>query len=205
MEDPSSYRARPRRGPGSPPHPTAIARGQRHTRPDADRHLVATSEFPISGQASVVWTRLRGCWARCRRQLSPLSDGASGDEHGNQDQRSRHRRPIYSGGFRTTPGPPFRRDWRGCRDAAIAPLPRPSDTSSGDRDDSRDVFFIVLGRCELPSSRSAAARCRSATSRPEMFGELAAIDGLPRSCTVVALSDTMLAVLLALRRRRDDG
>jgi CRP/FNR family transcriptional regulator, cyclic AMP receptor protein len=31
----------------------------------------------------------------------------------------------------------------------------------------------------------------------EMFGELSAIDGLPRSCSVVALTDTLVAVMSA--------
>jgi CRP-like cAMP-binding protein len=68
----------------------------------------------------------------------------------------------------------------------------------GDQDDSRDVFFIVRGQVRV-TFFSECGREVSFRDLPagEMFGELAAIDGLPRSCTVVALSDTMLAVMSA--------
>ena len=68
----------------------------------------------------------------------------------------------------------------------------------GYRDDSRDVFFVVRGQVRV-TFFSACGREVSFRDLPagEMFGELSAIDGLPRSCTVVALTDTMVAVMSA--------
>jgi CRP/FNR family transcriptional regulator, cyclic AMP receptor protein len=68
----------------------------------------------------------------------------------------------------------------------------------GYRDDSREVFFIVRGQVRV----TFFAECgREVSFRDlpagEMFGELSAIDGLPRSCAVVALSDTMVAAMSA--------
>jgi CRP/FNR family transcriptional regulator, cyclic AMP receptor protein len=68
----------------------------------------------------------------------------------------------------------------------------------GYREDSRDVFFVVRGRVRV----TYFAECgREVSFRDlpagEMFGELSAIDGLPRSCSVVALSDTTLAIMSA--------
>lgn len=65
-----------------------------------------------------------------------------------------------------------------------------------DRDsDSQEVFFVVEGRArvvnysasgrEISFDDVAAGRC---------FGELAAIDGAPRSATVVALTETVVAI-----------
>jgi CRP-like cAMP-binding protein len=66
------------------------------------------------------------------------------------------------------------------------------------RDDSREVFFVVRGQVRVTffseSGREVAFRDLPAG---EMFGELSALDGLPRSCTVVALSDTLVAVMAA--------
>ena len=68
----------------------------------------------------------------------------------------------------------------------------------GYRDDSRDVFFIVRGQVRVTffseSGREVSFRDLPAG---EMFGELSAIDSLPRSCTVVALTHTMVAVMSA--------
>jgi CRP/FNR family transcriptional regulator, cyclic AMP receptor protein len=68
----------------------------------------------------------------------------------------------------------------------------------GYQDDSREVFFVVRGQVRVTffseSGREVAFRDLPAG---EMFGELSAIDGLPRSCTVVALADTMVAVMSA--------
>jgi CRP-like cAMP-binding protein len=59
--------------------------------------------------------------------------------------------------------------------------------------DSRDVFFVVKGRCRIvnfsPSGREVAYAVAGAG---DFFGEMAAIDGLPRSATVVALEDCIL-------------
>ncbi len=60
--------------------------------------------------------------------------------------------------------------------------------------DSRDVFFVVKGRCRIvnfsPSGREVAYAVAGAG---EYFGEMAAIDCLPRSATVVALEDCVVA------------
>jgi CRP/FNR family cyclic AMP-dependent transcriptional regulator len=68
----------------------------------------------------------------------------------------------------------------------------------GYRDDSREVFLIVRGQVRV-TFFSECGREVSFRDLPagEMFGELSAIDGLPRSCTVVALTDTMVAVMSA--------
>jgi CRP/FNR family transcriptional regulator, cyclic AMP receptor protein len=68
----------------------------------------------------------------------------------------------------------------------------------GHRDDSREVFCIVRGQVRV----TFFAECgREVSFRDlpagEMFGELSAIDGLPRSCTVVALTEAMVAVMPA--------
>jgi CRP-like cAMP-binding protein len=62
--------------------------------------------------------------------------------------------------------------------------------------DTRDVFFVAKGRCRIvnfsPSGREVAYAVAGAG---EYFGEMAAIDGLPRSATVVALEDCVLGVI----------
>ena len=68
----------------------------------------------------------------------------------------------------------------------------------GHRDESREVFLIVRGQVRVTffskSGREVSFRDLPAG---EMFGELSAIDGLPRSCAVVAITDTMLAIMSA--------
>jgi CRP/FNR family transcriptional regulator, cyclic AMP receptor protein len=66
----------------------------------------------------------------------------------------------------------------------------------GYRDDSREVFFIVRGQVRV-TFFSECGREVSFRDLPagEMFGELSAIDGLPRSCAVVALTDTTVAIM----------
>jgi CRP-like cAMP-binding protein len=60
--------------------------------------------------------------------------------------------------------------------------------------DSRDVFFVVKGRCRIVNYSPAGREVAYAIAGPgEYFGEMAAIDGLPRSATVVALDDCTLA------------
>lgn len=60
--------------------------------------------------------------------------------------------------------------------------------------DSRDVFFVVKGRCRIVNYSSSGREVAYAIAGPgEYFGEMAAIDGLPRSATVVALEDCVLA------------
>jgi CRP-like cAMP-binding protein len=66
----------------------------------------------------------------------------------------------------------------------------------GHQDDSRDVHFIVSGRVRI---NLYAASGREVTFRDQnaggMYGELAAIDGSPRSASVIALTDTTIAAL----------
>lgn len=60
--------------------------------------------------------------------------------------------------------------------------------------DSRDVFFVVKGRCRIVNYSPSGREVAYAIAGPgEYFGEMAAIDGLPRSATVVALEDCILA------------
>ncbi len=59
--------------------------------------------------------------------------------------------------------------------------------------DSRDVFFVVKGRCRIVNFSPSGREVAYAVAGPgEFFGEMAAIDGLPRSATVVALEDCIL-------------
>ena len=68
-----------------------------------------------------------------------------------------------------------------------------------DRDsDSHDVYFIVEGRARVVN-HAASGREISFEDIDEggFFGELSAIDGQPRSASVVALTDALLAALPA--------
>ncbi|MGH6947584.1 MAG: Crp/Fnr family transcriptional regulator [Kiloniellales bacterium] len=68
----------------------------------------------------------------------------------------------------------------------------------GHQDESSDVFFIVSGSVRVtvysPAGKEVTFRDMAAG---EMFGELAAIDGKPRSAGVVALSNCTIASLTA--------
>jgi CRP-like cAMP-binding protein len=60
--------------------------------------------------------------------------------------------------------------------------------------DSRDVFFVVRGRLRIVNFSPSGREVAYAIAGPgDFFGEMAAIDGLPRSATVVALEDCTLA------------
>ncbi len=62
--------------------------------------------------------------------------------------------------------------------------------------DSRDVFFVVKGRCRIVNFSPSGREVAYAVAGPgEYFGEMAAIDGLPRSATVVALEDCVLGAI----------
>ncbi len=62
--------------------------------------------------------------------------------------------------------------------------------------DSRDVFFVVKGRCRIVNFSPSGREVAYAVAGPgEFFGEMAAIDGLPRSATVVALEDCVLGAI----------
>jgi CRP/FNR family cyclic AMP-dependent transcriptional regulator len=62
--------------------------------------------------------------------------------------------------------------------------------------DSREVFFIVEGRVRVVNySLSGREISFDELEGGEFFGELAAIDGGPRSANVVALADTLVALM----------
>ena len=62
--------------------------------------------------------------------------------------------------------------------------------------DTRDVFFVVKGRCRIVNFSPSGREVAYAIAGPgEYFGEMAAIDGLPRSATVVALEDCVLGAV----------
>ncbi len=64
----------------------------------------------------------------------------------------------------------------------------------GRESDSRDVFFIISGRVRVVNhSLSGREIAFHEMDAGNYFGELAAIDGRPRSATVMALNDTLLA------------
>jgi len=62
--------------------------------------------------------------------------------------------------------------------------------------DARDIFFIVEGKARV-ANYSLSGREITLDDLPQgaHFGELAAIDGYPRSASVVALGDCQLAML----------
>lgn len=64
--------------------------------------------------------------------------------------------------------------------------------------ESREVFFIVRGAVNVVNDSPAGRHLTFATiGSGEYFGELSAIDGQPRSASVVAGEDTLLAVMPA--------
>jgi CRP/FNR family transcriptional regulator, cyclic AMP receptor protein len=68
----------------------------------------------------------------------------------------------------------------------------------GHMEDSTDVFLVIEGsvRVIVYSASGKEVTFRDIPAG-EYFGELAAIDGLPRSATVIALADSLLAVMSA--------
>ncbi len=73
----------------------------------------------------------------------------------------------------------------------------------GHQDETNDVYFIVGGRVRVtifsPSGKEVSFRDLPAG---KSFGELAAIDGAPRSATVIALCDSVLTSMPAEAFRR---
>jgi CRP-like cAMP-binding protein len=62
--------------------------------------------------------------------------------------------------------------------------------------DSRDVFFVMRGKVRIVNYSATGREIAFAVAGPgDYFGELAAIDGKPRSATVVALEECRLAAL----------
>ena len=70
----------------------------------------------------------------------------------------------------------------------------PNQLIVGQDDETQDVFFIVHGRVRVivyaASGKEVSFRDLGAG---QMFGELSAIDGQPRSATVIALQQSLLA------------
>jgi CRP/FNR family transcriptional regulator, cyclic AMP receptor protein len=71
---------------------------------------------------------------------------------------------------------------------------KPGQYIFSQNDESRDVFFIVQGTVRIASYSSLGKQVgfRDLTVG-QCFGDLAAIDGLPRSATATAVSDAYLA------------
>ncbi len=64
--------------------------------------------------------------------------------------------------------------------------------------DADHVYFVISGHLRVLNYSSAGRMVRYAALGPgDFFGELAAIDGQPRSATVVAESDCEIAILAA--------
>src|SRR6266446_5334400 len=63
---------------------------------------------------------------------------------------------------------------------------------------STDVFFLLEGRAEvLLYSSSGREVCVNTIGPGDVIGEIAALDGEPRSASVVAASDILVAVMRA--------
>lgn len=68
----------------------------------------------------------------------------------------------------------------------------------GERETTTDVFFILVGAIRVRSvSGSGREVIFSDVTAGGIFGEFSAIDGLPRSATIVALTDCKLARMRA--------
>jgi CRP/FNR family cyclic AMP-dependent transcriptional regulator len=71
---------------------------------------------------------------------------------------------------------------------------RPHQLIVGQDDETKDVFFIVRGKVRVTvyaaSGKEVSFRDLGAG---QMFGELSAIDGQPRSATVIALQEALMA------------
>jgi CRP/FNR family cyclic AMP-dependent transcriptional regulator len=75
---------------------------------------------------------------------------------------------------------------------------RPDEFIVSQDDTRNDVYFIVQGRVRITNYSISGKEIsfRDMTSG-QIFGELAAIDGLPRSASAVSLSDSLLASMSA--------
>jgi CRP/FNR family cyclic AMP-dependent transcriptional regulator len=95
----------------------------------------------------------------------------------------------------------------GERVRAIEPLIRSRTFKAGHtvvshQDDSHDVFFILAGRLRVTiySDRGREIAFRDLDAG-QSFGELAAIDGKPRSANVIALTDAVVGHMTAAEFR----
>lgn len=70
----------------------------------------------------------------------------------------------------------------------------------GEQDRTTDVFFILSGAVRVSSYTEAGREVIFAEmTAGDMFGEFSAVDGLPRSATVVALSNCLVARMPAAK------
>src|SRR5437773_2545082 len=62
------------------------------------------------------------------------------------------------------------------------------------RDQTNDVFFVIEGRIQVKNfSQGGRELIYSEIGRGDVFGEFSALDGLPRSASVVAIEDSIVA------------
>lgn len=73
---------------------------------------------------------------------------------------------------------------------------KPNETIIDRESESRDVYFVVEGRVRVVNfSMSGREVTFDEMEAGGVFGELAALDGQPRSAGVVSLTDTLLALV----------
>src|SRR4051812_1168224 len=62
------------------------------------------------------------------------------------------------------------------------------------RDQTNDVFFVLDGRIQVKNySQGGREFIYSEIASGDLFGEFSALDGLPRSASVVAIEDSIVA------------
>jgi CRP-like cAMP-binding protein len=129
-----------------------------------------------------------------RSRLGPLSaSGATGLSRAASDRYVQDKATLSTiEPFRGLPAADLEAMARRCRWRRYGP----GEQVVGHQEESRDVFFVVSGRVRVTlfslSGKEVTFRDLSAG---EMFGELAAIDGQPRSASVIALADSLIASL----------
>ena len=65
-----------------------------------------------------------------------------------------------------------------------------------ERDQASEAFVIESGRVEISTDVDFEPRVLAVLGPGEMFGEMAALDGTPRSATATALEDTELTLIV---------
>jgi len=82
--------------------------------------------------------------------------------------------------------------------STVSTRPRNSQILSF-RDESNDVFFILEGRIQVKNySEHGREFIFSEIGAGQIFGEFSALDGLPRSASVVAMEDSVVARMKAI-------
>jgi CRP/FNR family transcriptional regulator, cyclic AMP receptor protein len=80
----------------------------------------------------------------------------------------------------------------------VSGRPRNSEILSS-RDESNDVFFILEGRIQVKNySENGREFIFSEIGAGQIFGEFSALDGLPRSASVVAIEESLVARMKAV-------